>query len=333
MSRRAQQSILAIRALALTLVLALSTSTAALVVVIQVPGDYATIAEALAGAPDHAVIEIAAGTYTEALVVNRPVSLQPAGNGEVLLSPAADEPVITVRDASAVNIEGLTIVGGEYGIFVTHSQDVTIRDNVISDSRLVGIKVRLGAADILDNTVFHAQPPYGMGIHVTNTTQWPTSRVIGNLVYRPYSRSGIYTNMTGMIEVFDNVVTDNGHHGIAITEMSHADVFGNIVVDNTLTGIQLLDMSMAHICDNIVSDTRGSSDAPQIRQGNGIIIDYHSEATLSGNTIQSSAQHGVSILFGSTAFLHENTIEGSEAQSVFVDESEALDGYGCAGEG
>ena len=64
---------------------------------------------------------------------------------------------------------------------------------------------------------------------------------------------------------------------------------------------------MAHICDNIVSDTRGSGDAPKIRQGNGIIIDYHSEATLSGNSIQGSAQHGISILFGSIAFLHENT--------------------------
>ncbi len=329
MSRRAQHSILAIRALALTLVLGLSATSAALVVVIQVPGDYASIAEALAAAPDHAIIEIAAGTYPEALVINRPVGLRPAGSGEVLLSPAADEPVITVRDASAVNIEGLTIVGGEYGIFVTHSQDITIRDNFVSGSRLVGIKVRLGADDILDNTVFHAQPPYGMGIHVTNTTQWPTSRVIGNLVFG-HTRSGIYTNMTGMIEVFDNVVTDNGHHGIAITEMSHADVFGNIVVDNALTGIQLLDMSMAHICDNIVSDTRGSQDAPQIRQGNGIIVDYHSEATLAGNTIQGSAQHGISVLFDSIVFLHENTIEDSQAQSVFVDESEALEGSGCA---
>jgi len=247
----------------------------------------------------------------------------------VLLAPAADEPVIAIMDTESVAIEGLSIVGGEYGIFVTRSQDVTIRDNFVSGSRLVGIKVRLGAADILNNTVFHAQPPYGMGIHVTNTTQWSPSRVVGNLVFG-HSRSGIYTNMTGMIEVMDNVVSDNGQHGIAITEMSHADVIGNIVVDNTETGIQLLDMSMAHICDNIISDTRGSSEAPQIRQGNGIIVDYHSEATLSGNTIQGSAQHGISILFGSTAFLHENTIEDSEAQSIFVDESEALEGSGCA---
>ncbi len=319
------------RLFAALLVLALATTSTALVLVIRVPEDYRSIGAALAAAPASAIIEIAAGTYVESLVINAPVSLRPAGSGEVLLAPETDEPVIAVMDTEAVTIEGLSITGGEYGILVTRSQDVTIRDNIVSDSRLVGIKVRLGAADILDNTVFHAQPPYGMGIHVTNTTQWPTSRVIGNLVFG-HTRSGIYTNMTGMIEVIDNVVTDNGQHGIAITEMSHADVFGNVVVDNTLTGIQLLDMSIAHICDNIVSDTRGSSEAPQIRQGNGIIIDYHSEATLSGNTIQGSAQHGVSILFGSTALLHENSIEDSEAQSVYVDESEALEGSGCAGE-
>ena len=329
MSSAGQQTFRAFRLLALILALALSATSAALVVVIRVPGDYATIAEALAAAPNHAVIEIAAGTYPEALVINRPVSLRAAGNGEVLLAPAADEPVIAIMDTESVTIEGLSIVGGEIGIFVTRSQDVTLRDNFVSDSRLVGIKVRLGAADILDNTVFHAQPPYGMGIHVTNTTQWPPSRVIGNLVFG-HTRSGIYTNMTGMIEVFDNVVADNGQHGIAITEMSHADVYRNFVVDNALTGIQLLDMSMAHICDNIVSDTRGSSDAPKIRQGNGIIVDYHSEATLAGNTIQGSAQHGISILFGSTVFLHQNTIEDSAAQSVFVDASETLESSGCA---
>ncbi|MCY4060997.1 MAG: right-handed parallel beta-helix repeat-containing protein [Chloroflexi bacterium] len=318
------------RSLAILLALALSLTASALSVVVRVPADYLTIGEALAAAPAGAIIEIAAGTYPESLVINRPVSLRPAEHdGEVLLAPTADDPVIAIADTESVSIEGLSIVGGEIGIYVTHSQDITIRDNFVSGSRLVGIKVRLGAADILDNTVFHAQPPYGMGIHVTNTTQWPPSRVVGNLVFG-HSRSGIYTNMTGMIEVMDNVVTDNGQHGIAITEMSHADVLGNIVADNAETGIQLLDMSMAHICDNIVSDTRGSSDAPQIRQGNGIIIDYHSEATLSGNTIQGSAQHGISILFGSTAFLHANTIEDSEAQSVYVDESEALDGSGCA---
>jgi len=317
------------RLIALLVLLAFSATSTALVIVIRVPADYATISEALAAAPDGAIIEIAGGPYTESLVINRPVSLRRAGSDEALIAPAEDEPVIKVVDTHSVSIEGLTIVGGQYGIFVTRSQDVAIKDNFISGSRLVGVKVRLGAADILNNTVFHAQPPYGMGIHVTNTTQWPESRVEGNLVFGN-PRSGIYTNMTGMIEILDNVVTDNGQHGIAVTEMSHADVFGNIVVDNAETGIQLLDMSMAQICENVVADTYGSAEAPQIRQGNGIIVDYHSEATLAGNQIQGSAQHGISVLFGSTVFLHENRIRGSEAQSLFVDESEALEGSGCA---
>ena len=198
------------RSLAILLALALSLTASALSVVIQVPADYQTIGEALAAAPAGAIIEIAAGIYPESLVINRPVSLRPAEHdGEVLLAPTADDPVIAIADTESVTIEGLSIVGGEIGIFVTRSQDIAIRDNFVSDSRLVGIKVRLGAADIIDNTVFHAQPPYGMGIHVTNTTQWPPSRVIGNLVFG-HSRSGIYTNMTGMIEVMDNIVTDNG---------------------------------------------------------------------------------------------------------------------------
>ena len=220
--------ILVARLLALLLALALSSTSAALVVLIQVPGDYETIAEALASAPDGAVIEIAAGSYRESLIVERPVSLRPADDGEVLLTASDDVPVISIMDTQSVSIEGLTIVGGEYGIFITRSQDITIQDNLVSDSRLTGIKVRLGAADILDNTVINAQSPYGMGIHVTNTTQWPASRVAGNLVFGN-ARSGVYTNMTGMIEITDNVVTDNGQHGIAVTEMSHADVMGNIL--------------------------------------------------------------------------------------------------------
>ena len=317
------------RLLIVAVIFALASRAMSLTEIIRIPDDYQTISEALSSAPNHAVIEIAAGTYHEALLVERPVTLRGDEAGGVVVVSPDDVPVISVLDTAAVTIEGLTIIGGEYGIFVTHSQNVTLRNNFVSDSRLTGIKVRLGAADILDNTVVNARPPYGMGIHVTNTTQWPESRVIGNIVVGN-ARSGIYTNMTAMITIEDNIVRDNGAHGIAVTEMSHADVIGNLVDDNAITGIQLLDMSMALICDNIVADTRSEADSMNIRQGNGITIDYHSEAILAGNTVLGSAQNGISILFGSTAFLHDNSIKDSEAQPVFVDESEAPEGSGCS---
>lgn len=317
------------RPLVVALLFGLAAKAFSLTEVIRVPRDYPTISGAVAAAPDHAVIELASGTYREALALYRPVVLRGQAAGGVVIAAGDDRPVISILDTEAVTIAGLTILGGEYGIFVTRSQEVTIRGNTVSGSRLTGIKVRLGAADILDNTVINARPPYGMGIHVTNTTQWPESRVAGNIVVGN-ARSGIYTNMTGMITIEDNIVRANGEHGIAVTEMSHADVFGNLVDDNAITGIQLLDMSMALICDNIVDDTRGDAEPKNIRQGNGITVDYHSEAVLAGNSIFGSAQNGISVLFGSYASLYENSIDGSAAQPVFVNESEVLEASACA---
>ena len=295
--------------------------------VARVPGDYATIGEALATVPAGSVIEIADGAYQEALIITKPVTLRAMDAGEALLLADDDVPVITIEDTVSVTIEGLRIRGGEHGIFVTRSQDISIRDNVVADSRLTGIKVRLGAADIINNTVLQTRAPYGIGIHVTNTMAWAASRVLGNIVVAN-ARSGIYTNMTGMIEIADNIVRDNGEHGIAVTEMSHADVFENIVAGNRDSGIHLLDMSLARICDNIVAETVGAG-AAHIRRGNGIMVDFHSEAVLAGNTVQGSAQHGISLLYGSSAWLHGNHIKGSEAEAVFTDGSVARDGSGC----
>lgn len=292
--------------------------------VVRVPHDYATISEALAESPDYAIIDLAAGVYPETLVVSRPVVLRGDAAGGVVIMAPDDLPAIEVRDTEGVTIEGLTVVGGEYGIFVTRSQDVTVRDNHVSDSRLTGIKVRLGAADIIGNTVSNVRPPYGMGIHVTNTTQWPESRVIANIV-NGNATSGIYTNMTGMITIEDNIVRDNGEHGIAVTEMSHADVIGNLVDDNAHSGIRLLDMSMAKICENIITDTQSDSGEAGMRQGNGIIVDYHSDAILSSNTIFGSEQNGISVLYASNAWVYENNLE----QPLYADESVIHDGHGC----
>lgn len=315
--------------LALILQLAQAPKALGMVVKLHVPGDYDSIAAAIADAPDHAVIEIAAGAYREALVIGRPLTLRAAEGAQVtLVAPSDDTPAIAIRDTDAVSIEGLTIVGGEYGIFITNSQAIKVQDNRVLDSRLAGIKVRLGAADILNNSVINAQAPYGFGIHVTNTMQWPESRVAGNIVFGN-AHGGIYTNMTSMIHINDNIVRQNGEYGIAVTEMSHADVLGNTVAGTTGIGINVLDMSMALVCDNVVVDTGSDIDLHGIRNGNGITVDYHSEAFLSGNMIAGSALNGLSVLYGSFAYLHENQISDSMDQSVYVDESVVEEGSGC----
>ena len=295
--------------------------------VIRVPADYETIGEALEYAPDDAIVEVAEGTYRESLVIDRPLTLRGKAGDAVLLSGSDDEAVILITDTENVRIENLTISGGKFGIFVTRSQDVTIRENIILGSRLVGIKVRLGAADILNNTIQDADAPYGRGIHITNTTQWPASYVIGNTV-TGNALSGIVTNMTGMIYIEGNIVTANQQHGISIDEMSHALVADNIVDRNTETGIYVFDMSMASICGNVVRNTVAEATASGNRFGNGILIDFHSEAEVHNNIVTGSSKHGIQMLMGSHIVASSNDLRrnGSDELPRYTD---LHSGTGC----
>ena len=309
-------------------VLLLSTShSSGLALIIHVPADYETISAALENAPDDAIVEVAEGNYRESLVIERPLTLRSKEGVTVLLSGSDDEPVIQISDTENVLIEDLTISGGKFGIFVTRSLNITIRNNVISDSRLVGIKVRLGSADIRNNTIRDANAPYGRGIHITNTTQWAASHVIGNTV-SGNALSGIVTNMTGMIYIEDNIVTDNQQHGISIDEMSHALVADNIVDRNAETGIYVFDMSMASICGNVVRNTLAAVAGAGLRFGNGILIDFHSMAEVHNNIVIDNANHGIQMLFDSRIVASSNDLKrnGSDILPKYTDLNS---GHGC----
>ena len=281
--------------------------------IVTVPADYPTISAALERAGDHAIVEIAGGLYRESLSITRPLVLRGKRGHTVLLVGDVERPVITIADTADVQIANLVISGGKFGIYVTRSQDVRVRDNLITDSRLAGIKVRLAAADIRHNTIRAANAPYGRGIHVTNTTQWPASRIIGNTISHN-AHSGIATNMTGKIYIEDNIVSDNLKHGIMIDEMSHALVADNIVDSNAETGIYVFDMSAASICGNVVMNTAAGREGA--RFGNGILIDFHSLAEARDNIVTGNVNRGIQSLFDSRVYASANDLRGNGADDL-----------------
>ncbi len=281
--------------------------------IVRVPGDYPTISAALDRADDHTIVEVEGGLYRESLSITRPLVLRGKRGHTVLLVGNDERPVITIADTADVQVANLVISGGKFGIYITRSQAVSVRDNLISDSRLAGIKVRLAAADILHNTIRAANAPYGRGIHVTNTTQWPASRIIGNTVSHN-AHSGIATNMTGKIYIEDNIVSDNLKHGIMIDEMSHALVADNIVDSNTETGIYVFDMSMAAICGNVVMNTAAGGEGA--RFGNGIMIDFHSMAEARDNIVTGNVNRGIQSLFDSRVYASANDLRGNGADEL-----------------
>ena len=232
------------------------------------------------------------------------------------MSGVAQQPVISIADAADVRIANLVISGGKFGIFVTRSEDVAVHDNLIIGSRLAGIKLRLAAADIRHNTIRASDAPYGSGIFVTNTTQWPATHIIGNTISH-HAQTGITTNMTGMIYIEDNIVSGNQHHGILIDEMSHALVADNIVDGNRETGIYVFDMSMAAICGNVVMNTAiDGSAGTGVRFGNGILIDFHSMAEARDNIVTGNANHGIQTLFDSRLVVSANDLRGNGADEL-----------------
>ncbi|MFN8373760.1 MAG: right-handed parallel beta-helix repeat-containing protein [Anaerolineae bacterium] len=288
---------------------------------LHVPADYPTIAAAIDAAPNGAVIVIASGEYDESLTITRPLTLR--GEASAVLRGVPDAPVITIHDTHAVVIEDLTISGGQYGISVLRSRRVTIQNNLVTDNRLLGIRVRMASASVLRNTITRTQPPYGRGIHITNTTGYPESRVVGNTVTFN-ALAGIATNMAGSVYIADNLVTDNGQRGIAITEMSRAVVANNIVANNAETGIYVTDQSTAILCGNQVSDSQFAGMDDSSRYGSGITIDFGAQVELRNNIVTSSANYGVSVLSSSFVTVNDNELNDNAAGTLWVDDTSVM---------
>ena len=236
---------------------------------IAVPGDYPTLAAAIEGAPDGATIRLATGQYEEEIVVTRPLTI--VGDGaaaQIVGTPGSS--VISIVGTDGVTIQGLTIIGGERGISVSESSNVTIADNIITGSGYRGIDVVTAAATVTGNEVRPAPGPYVIGIRVANATTWPDSLISGNVVERA-GGYGITVNFAKAI-VEGNEVTGGATAGIAINEMSAADVLGNTVTDAPRYGILIHDMSHASVIDNRIA----GAEEP-------IKLTYHSTVELNGN--------------------------------------------------
>ena len=246
---------------------------------VRVPEDFPSIQAAIDSVPSGGRIRIAAGDYTESLLVTRPVALLGPQQGVARLLGNPELPTVHIRDTHDVKVSGLRIVGGEYGVLVERSQEVVIRENFIESIRRFGIRVRNASASIVENTVVGGLPPYGKGIHITNTTEWPGSLVQGNRV-EDNAQEGILTNMTHVI-IRDNIVRNNGLRGIAITEMSMATVENNVLLNNVEIGLYVSDMSMAQVERNKIGGTRPG----ELGRAHAILVEYYSDVWLLENLL------------------------------------------------
>jgi parallel beta-helix repeat protein len=197
-----------------------------------------------------------------------------------------------------VRIQGLTVVGGDYGIAVDESEAVQLIGNHVTGARMAGIRLSRAAALIKGNEVRAGTGPYGMGIELANTMSRPASVITGNVVAGATHEGIILHNSHAMIE--NNTVTGSGLRGVSISEMSMATVAKNTIMDNADAGIWVVDSSMADIAGNHIG---GMRPGPEGRL-NGIGVFYYGEVMLGrGNRIEVDADHAIVATFGGTVEL------------------------------
>lgn len=110
--------------------------------VAKVPGDFATIQDALSSVGDGSEIIVAKGTYFEALDLSGRSDVTIRGKGKVVIDVGfASTPCLTLRDCERVDVSKLTFLQGTHGVLVDDCRDVSIARCRI-DGSTTGIAVQ-----------------------------------------------------------------------------------------------------------------------------------------------------------------------------------------------
>ena len=142
---------------ALVLVVSLGLVTAAPVFagdIINVPGDYDTIQEAIDAASDGDTIVVAAGLYEESVVIDKSLTLQGAQAGVDARTRSGDETIIEpyeeigisiiTVDGRVVVLDGLTVQNAVHGIATPEPEmaaDITVKNVRVLNSAEFGISL------------------------------------------------------------------------------------------------------------------------------------------------------------------------------------------------
>ena len=248
-------------------------------------------------------IFVAAGTYNERVIINKPLTLQGENRDTTIIDgtgmtaagiPAYGNNGILIFPGSAyhmsdvdITISGFTVqnfavigAGGGAGIAADPTyqySNITISDVIAKNNGLMGIYVANIVDSQFSNVVVDNNDQIGngqgYGIHIS---VFSSSNTFTNIVAKNHDSTGIMV-MQANSNTFDNIISSNNKYGIYYCLGSSGNIVTcSTIIDNINNGIKLNAYGTACANNeihysNIVGNSNGGVDAANI--GTGVTFD------------------------------------------------------------
>ncbi len=178
--------------------------------IIRVPGDFATIADAAEAAEPGSMLIVAPGSYTENIIIKKPLFLRTSRGAQKTIIKAAnpDKPVIHITGAENVTILGLTL-----------------KDSLIAGvlaEKTKGLKIMLNTIKNNENGVIILASKKGI--------------IFGNIIDSNNSY-GLYINESSRFHVRANSISRNNDKGLFLFDSHDNRILKNKVNLNTWNGM------------------------------------------------------------------------------------------------
>ncbi len=315
------------------------------------------IQEAVDLVTDGGVVMVNPGTYTERLVVNKPVTLRGATyqttkyGYNVPANYAWDDSVHTIIEEPTPTVSGNTVD-------IVNTSDVTFEGFIVQNlaasgntvSSLVRVAVESGAAQASENIVVRNNI---IGPFTNTTSQDGTHGRMGLYIATPnYVNLGLLNCSFNDNLIFDAQGNGNNLFVWGAAENYHSngntDMTGTVIAHNEIYGAHRSGIEIAGGVDNLTiennyihhnSSENGGTADPALKYGSGIVIIRMgtdkdndlaygpSNLTIKGNRIEDNEKHGIYIgPVLSDSLFESNLFRNNGLNAIWVDKDETYHG-------
>ncbi|WP_340819985.1 right-handed parallel beta-helix repeat-containing protein [Methanolobus sp. WCC4] len=295
----------------------------------SINASFTSIQDAIDQAQKNDSIVIYSGTYSETLVVDKPLSISsfsPDPKDVVITSNNSSAPIIHIT-ADNVKVSGLTIEGDSdnpvvAGIAIGNVKNSLVSNNIISKTQN-GLYIESSSGNEIQNNTMLSNTEHGIYLLDSGLNTLENNIIQSN-------KRGLYLDISDENIITGNEINNNQFYGLALRKSNTNEITNNQLFLNSI-GLSLTSSDKNSITGNNVSNNKdqgsllwdsGSNTlksnvlAENRDSGITLISSTSANNVLDGNTLSNNF-HGISIENSDNNIIKNNAFNSNEEYGIY----------------